>query len=186
MISSISVCSTTLGNTTTIGNHRTIDCLPRILLRYVHPPRALRSPALLAACGTDYILSLNSASILNTNVQVVGFSVLNTVQCYISANFARRTYDGPASATQVTPFAGRLFGSWSFLSGLVRLYAAYNIHDRHLYQLALCTYLIVLSHFTGELLVFGTMKIGKGLAPSLFVATTSVVWMLTQWSFYLE
>ncbi len=119
-------------------------------------------------------------------MQVVGFSVLNTVQCYRSSGFARRTFDGPASATEVTPFAGRLFGSWSFLSGLVRFYAAYNIHSEHLYRLTLCTYLIVLSHFAGELLIYGTMKVGKGLTPSLFVATTSVFWMLTQWSFYVE
>jgi hypothetical protein len=100
--------------------------------------------------------------------------------------FARRTFDGPASTAEVTPLASRLFGSWSFLSGLVRLYAAYYIHDKNLYLLALCTYLIVLSHFAGELLVYGTMKIGKGLAPPLFVATTSVVWMLMQWSFYVD
>jgi len=84
--------------------------------------------------------------------QVVAFSVLNTTQCYNSSSFARRTFDGPASAAEVTPLASRLFGSWSFLSGLVRLYAAYNIHDKHLYSLALCTYFIVLSHFTAELL----------------------------------
>ncbi|KAL8816245.1 MAG: hypothetical protein Q9223_004718 [Gallowayella weberi] len=117
---------------------------------------------------------------------VVAFSVLNTVQCYNSAGFARRTFNGPTSGTEVTPFAGRLFGSWSFLSGLVRFYAAYNINDKNLYLLALSTYLIVLTHFAGELLVFGTMKVGKGLAPPLFVATTSVIWMLTQWSFYVH
>ncbi|KAL8806875.1 MAG: hypothetical protein Q9200_004882 [Gallowayella weberi] len=117
---------------------------------------------------------------------VVAFSVLNTVQCYNSAGFARRTFNGPTSGTEVTPFAGRLFGSWSFLSGLVRFYAAYNINDKNLYLLALSTYLIVLTHFAGELLVFGTMKVGKRLAPPLFVATTSVIWMLTQWSFYVH
>ncbi|KAL9020796.1 MAG: hypothetical protein Q9185_001980 [Variospora sp. 1 TL-2023] len=117
---------------------------------------------------------------------VVAFSVLNTVQCYRSAHFARRTFNGPSSKAEVTAFAGRLFGSWSFLSALIRLYAAYHINDEHLYFLALCTYLIVLTHFTGELLVYGTLKVGTGLAPPLFVATTSVVWMLTQWSFYVN
>lgn len=107
--------------------------------------------------------------------QVVGFSVLNTVQCYKSAHFARRTFNGPTAAAEVTPFAGRLFGSWSFLSALFRLYAAYHINDRHLYFLALSTYCIVLTHFAGELLVYGTLKVGKGLAPPLSVATTSVV-----------
>lgn len=66
------------------------------------------------------------------------------------------------------------------------MYAAYNIHDKNLYLLALCTYLIVLSHFTAELLVYGTMRFGKGLASPLVVATTSVIWMLTQWSFYVD
>ena len=35
-------------------------------------------------------------------------------------------------------------------------------------------------------MVFGTMKVGKGIAPSLFVATMSVAWMLMQWSFYVK
>ncbi|KAL8923569.1 MAG: hypothetical protein Q9208_004516 [Pyrenodesmia sp. 3 TL-2023] len=117
---------------------------------------------------------------------VVAFSLLNTVQCFNSVHFARRTFNGPRSEAEVTPFAGRLFGSWSFLSGLVRLYAAYHINDKHLYFLALSTYLIVLATFAGELLVYGTLKFGKGLAPPLFVATTSVVWMITQWSFYVD
>ncbi|KAL8962801.1 MAG: hypothetical protein Q9193_000854 [Seirophora villosa] len=119
-------------------------------------------------------------------LMVVAFSILNTIQCYKSAHFARRTFNGPSSEAEVTPFASRLFGSWSFLSALIRLYAAYHIHDAHLYFLALCTYLIVLAHFAGELLVYGTMKVGGGLAPPLFVASTSVVWMLTQWSFYVD
>ncbi|KAI4152832.1 MAG: hypothetical protein L6R39_001727 [Caloplaca ligustica] len=117
---------------------------------------------------------------------VVAFSVWNTVQCHQSSHFARRTFDGPAASTEVTPFASRLFGSWSFLSGLVRLYAAYNIRSKHLYSLALCTYLIVLCTFAGEVLVYRTMKVGKGLASPLLVATTSVVWMLAQWSFYVD
>ena len=129
---------------------------------------------------------LSSSANTEYGTQVFAFSVLNTTQCYVSSSFARRTFDGPVSTTEVTPFASRLFGSWSFLSGLVRVFAAYNIHDKNLYLLALLTYMIVLSHFAGELLVYGTMKIGKGLAPPLFVATTSVLWMLTQWSFYVD
>ena len=112
-------------------------------------------------------------------------TVANAIQCYRSPAFARRTFDGPASGNEVTPFAGRLFGSWNLLSALLRLYAAYNITNKHLYFLALCTYLIVLNQFAVELLFFGTMKVGKGLAPPLCVATTSVVWMLVQWSFYV-
>lgn len=137
---------------------------------------------LLVVGGHDYHYCLEADEIS----QVVAFSVLNTVQCYNSAHFARRTYNGPRAEAEVTPFAGRLFGSWSFLSALVRFYAAYHINDRHMYFLALSTYLIVLTHFAGELLVYGTLKVGKGLAPPIFVATTSVVWMITQWSFYVD
>ncbi|CAF9907970.1 MAG: ergosterol biosynthesis protein [Heterodermia speciosa] len=118
-------------------------------------------------------------------IVVSGFGVLNMTQCYRSSAFARRTFDGPASAAEVTPFAGRLFGSWSLLSCIMRLYTAYNVENKDLYILTLVTYLIVLGHFAGELFVYGTMKIGKGLAPPLFVATTSVIWMLAQSSFYL-
>lgn len=42
-----------------------------------------------------------------------------------------------------------------------------------------------MSHYAGKVLVYGTMKVGKGPTPSLFVATTSVVWMGMQWSFYV-
>ncbi|KAL9024564.1 MAG: hypothetical protein Q9196_006430, partial [Gyalolechia fulgens] len=131
---------------------------------------------LLVVCCTN----LGSTDQAEDIIQVVALSVWNTVQCYQSPNFARRTFNGPTSGSEVTPFAGRVFGSWSFLSGLVRLFAAYNISDKNLYLLALCTYLIVLANYAGELLAFGTMKFGKGSAPSIFVATTSIVWMITQ------
>jgi len=69
---------------------------------------------------------------------------------------------------------------------VIRLYAAYNISDPLIYQLALWTYVIALAHFGSEWLVFGTAKMGKGLVGPLCVATGSLVWMLLQWEVYMN
>lgn len=69
---------------------------------------------------------------------------------------------------------------------MIRLYAAYNISDPLIYQLALWTYAIALAHFVSEWLVFGTAKMGKGLVGPLFVAVGSLVWMLLKWEVHMN
>ena len=110
---------------------------------------------------------------------------MNTVQCYRTKSHALRTYEGPASASQVTDFGARMFGTWTCLSCVVRVFAAYSIGNREVYLLALWTYIIALGHFGSEWMAYGTMKAGKGLAPPLLVAGGSVCWMITQWGFYV-
>jgi len=78
-----------------------------------------------------------------------------------------------------------MFGTWTALSAIVRLVAAYSIHDSNLYHLVLYTYVVALAHFGSEWLVFGTMKAGRGITPVLGVASFSITWMLTQRDFYL-
>jgi len=69
---------------------------------------------------------------------------------------------------------------------MVRLYAAYNISDPMMYQLAIWTYVIALAHFASEWLVFGTAKMGKGLVGPLCVASGSLIWMLLKWEVYMN
>ena len=108
--------------------------------------------------------------------------MLNSVQAYITTIYARRVY--LAKPAETTALSARIFGSWSLLSSIVRLYAVYDISNPQLYQLALSTYVIAFAHFMAEWFIFGTAKWGPGIASTAFVSTASLVWMLTQWSFY--
>ncbi|KAJ5319945.1 hypothetical protein PENANT_c040G01698 [Penicillium antarcticum] len=109
-------------------------------------------------------------------------SALNSLQAYISPAYTSQLYSNghvPAS-----PLSGRVFGTWTFLSAVIRMTAAYNISNPVAYDLALWTYGIALTHFVGEL-VFGnaTLK-GRFISP-LIVASSSLAWMLTQREAYL-
>ena len=86
----------------------------------------------------------------------------------------------------VTPLSARTFGTWTLLVSIVRLYAAYNIQDPAMYQIALWTYVIALGHFASEWLIFGTVKLNYGLAASVLVASCSLAWMLTVWDGYVH
>ncbi len=87
----------------------------------------------------------------------------------------------PASSTgkdvekardQVTPLAARLFGAWTLMTGLVRIYAAYDVSSPALYQLSLITHIVAASHFTSELLVFGTLRL---TGPQIFPCSRAAV-----------
>ena len=68
----------------------------------------------------------------------------------------------------------------------MRLYAAYNIENRVVYELAVWTYAVAFAHFVSEWWVFGTAGWGKGLAGPVFVSTGSLVWMGVQWGYYVK
>ncbi|KAK5111697.1 hypothetical protein LTR62_004803 [Meristemomyces frigidus] len=127
-------------------------------------------------------------------------SVGNSAQAYISLAGTREVYAGPPqklpkgipastvakqNSSPVTELSARTFGTWTALSSIIRLYAAYNIHDPVVYQLALWTYALAFAHFTSEWLVFGTARWGRGLAGPIFVATGTLAWMLSQWAYYV-
>ncbi|KAG8531687.1 uncharacterized protein KY384_003319 [Bacidia gigantensis] len=130
-------------------------------------------------------------------------SLFNTIQSFLTTSMTAQVYALAPSATnastatkdksspraediQVTPLQSRLFGTWTFVAKLVRLYAAYNIHDPALYQLAVLTYVVAFLHFSSEWLVFGTAKWGRGLAGPILVSVTSLMWMGTQYQFYIK
>jgi len=122
-------------------------------------------------------------------------SVGNSIQAYSTLHFTQQVYLGSSSSkaasksssgSPVTPLSARTFGTWTFLSSIIRLWAAYNIDNPQVYQLALWTYSIALFHFASEWLVFGTARWGKGLAGPVFVSTGSLLWMVSQWSFYVQ
>ena len=117
--------------------------------------------------------------------QISSLALFNTVQNYRDKSHTLRTYEGAVAASQVTDFSARMFGTWTFLSCVVRLYAAYRIDVKEVYMLALWTFVIALGQFGSEWLIYGTMKMGKGLVPVLVVAGGSIIWMLVQWNYYV-
>ncbi|KAF2200216.1 ergosterol 28 [Delitschia confertaspora ATCC 74209] len=126
-------------------------------------------------------------------------SVANSIQAYTTLHYTQRVYSGTRSTSSssrspsesstanspVTPLSARTFGTWTLLSSIIRLYAAYNITNPQVYQLALWTYGIAWVHFVSEWCVFGTTRWGAGLAGPVCVSTGSLVWMWYQWGYYV-
>jgi len=152
-----------------------------------YPPMTVTYPYGFSSCA---FLTPQLHNLVNVLHKISVISAGNSFQCYFDLNFPRRVYSGTASSSistsPVTALSARTFGTWTFLSSVIRLYAAYNISDPLVYQLTLWTYAIGAAHFASEWLVFGTAKWGKGLGAAVAVASTSLVWMFTQWGWYVR
>ncbi|KAI0691529.1 Erg28-like protein [Cerioporus squamosus] len=109
-------------------------------------------------------------------------AALNTVSNFASLTFSRKLYKDAF----VNPVQARTFGIWTLTSGVVRFYAAYNIHNKQVYDLALFTYLFALLHFGTELLVYRSVKIATPVFSPVLVASSSLIWMFTQYNFYVK
>ncbi|KAF2489425.1 Erg28 protein [Lophium mytilinum] len=136
---------------------------------------------------------------------VSAVSVANSIQCYLTTTFTARVYNGSPTASTpptpktrsasknpktstspVTPLSSRTFGTWTFLSSVIRLYAAYYTSDPRVYELAFATYAIAWGHFMLEWWVYGSARWGPGLGSPVVVSSTSLVWMWVQWGFYVK
>lgn len=118
-------------------------------------------------------------------MQTSGLSLYSVIQCYfINATRIGKLVYNRAPPNEVTPLFGRMFGTWNLLSTIVRVCAAYDIHHRGMYLLALLTYVIALLHFAWEV---GIAKTAGG--PSLLAAEITpivlVTWMLWSWEEYV-
>ncbi|KAJ2966360.1 hypothetical protein NUW58_g10679 [Xylaria curta] len=89
------------------------------------------------------------------------------------------------STDQVTPLAARLFGTYTFISAIVRIYASYNLHLAPVYNIAIWTYIVALFHFSSEWAVFRTAYLGPPILFPFFFATVGIIWMTSQYSFYV-
>ncbi|QUC20765.1 uncharacterized protein UV8b_05006 [Ustilaginoidea virens] len=134
-------------------------------------------------------------------------SIGNCLQTYSTLHFSRRLYNGrfirntklpPATATfdpedstdklvsaqndpnatdQLTPLAGRIFGTWTLITSIVRCYAAYNLHLGPVYNIAYWTYVVAFGHFFSEKFVFGSMTFGLPQVFPFTLATCALIWM---------
>lgn len=115
---------------------------------------------------------------------VSAVSIFNSIQCYCGdLRLSKRVYS--AKPSEVTSLSNRTFGTWTLAVAVVRAYAAYNLSNKAVFDIALSTYLIAGFHFVSEWLVFRTAKLGSGLAGPLIVASVTTCWMLNVKDQYL-
>lgn len=114
-------------------------------------------------------------------------SVFNSAQTYLVKDLilTRKVYSA-APQSEVTNLSARTFGTWTFLTSVVRFYGAYNlVGNKQMYELCIWTFVVAGFHFFSEWLWFNNCKLDKGLAGPLVVSTTSLVWMFSQKEFYV-
>lgn len=95
-----------------------------------------------------------------------------------------RAYQIPTGSTAAQTgeaLSARRFGTWTFLSGIVRLYAVYDMDNSGLYILAFWTYVIACTHFAAERMVSGA-RINLG---AVGVSLVSIGLMVAHWSSYV-
>ncbi|KAF8992855.1 Erg28 like protein-domain-containing protein [Cyathus striatus] len=112
-------------------------------------------------------------------------AVFNFAQNLFTLKLTRRIYNN-VPPTSVTGLQARTFAVWTLTSAVVRAYAAYHINDKTIYDMAFFTYLIAFGHFSSELLIFRTARINPGVLSPVIVSTTSLIWMFSQYDFYVK
>jgi len=130
----------------------------------------------------------------------------NSIQAYASLKPTQNVYPGPLQTppsqraakdtptssirtenlSPVTPLSARTFGTWTAITAVVRLYAAYHIDQQPMYELAIWTFGVAWAHFMSEWFVFKTTRWSKGLIGPAAVSTLSLVWMWAQWDHYVK
>ncbi|KAI9671067.1 MAG: ergosterol biosynthesis protein [Alyxoria varia] len=110
-------------------------------------------------------------------------SLFNSIQAYTTTSYTRRVYS--ASPASVTTLSARTFGTWTALTAIVRLFAAFHITEPAWYQLAFLTYVVAALHFVSEWVVFRSANLGAGLTGPLIVSSATMTWMWWVWQDYV-
>ena len=133
-----------------------------------------------------HTFSLFIQYILTRYAQTGSIALSSSIATYRSTRSTLLTYPGPVAATQINELTAHIYGTWTCLSGTVRLYAAYKLNNPEVYSIALCTFVIAFGHFVLEWIYFKRVKAEKGLVSALLVSSGSIVWMITQRKYYLS
>ncbi|KAH9068441.1 Erg28-like protein [Lactarius deliciosus] len=117
---------------------------------------------------------------------VAATAVFNTLQNFVTLRFTRRLYNNVSAAEPVTSLQARTFGIWTLTASVVRFYAAYNIHNKAIYDITIFTYLFAFAHFSSEIFIFRTARIQIPVLSPVIVSTVSLIWMISQYDFYIN
>ncbi|KAL4957118.1 hypothetical protein BDW69DRAFT_180884 [Aspergillus filifer] len=114
-------------------------------------------------------------------------SAANSAQAYLSEAYTAQLYNGRLADGRpyTNAHSSRLFGTWTFLSAIIRFTAAYNMNNAPVYNMAASTFGLALLHFVAEWLIFGSAQLKGRFVSPLLVASGSLAWMLTQRDAYL-
>ncbi|KAI6116868.1 Erg28-like protein [Pisolithus croceorrhizus] len=116
---------------------------------------------------------------------VAAMAVFNTLQNFATLKLTRRVYTRVPPNQEVTALQARTFAAWTLTAAIVRGYAAYYIHDKRIYDMALFTYLIAFGHLSSEILIYQTAKFNSAALIPVIVSTVSLIWMLRDYDFYV-
>ncbi|KAG8906387.1 ergosterol biosynthesis protein [Tulasnella sp. 403] len=115
---------------------------------------------------------------------IAAVAALNSFQNMFTVDITKKLY--AKKPGQVTPLQARTSTMWNFTAAVVRFHCAYNIHNKAVYDMTLWTYAIAFFHFSSELLLFRTSNLNAALISPVIVSSTSLLWMLKQYDFYVR
>jgi hypothetical protein len=125
----------------------------------------------------------------NCQLYTVHLIILDSISCYRDDQYLRRVYNPPngtPATSPVTHLQARTFATWNIAVGLVRIFAAYHIHEPAWMHMQMLTCVIGLFHFGMEAFVYKTARpSGPWLAPVL-VAAINLSWSIAQYGFYIR
>ncbi|KAF9735798.1 hypothetical protein PMIN06_002165 [Paraphaeosphaeria minitans] len=103
-------------------------------------------------------------------------ATLHSVICYASPRTSLKPFSGPSSPPH-TPLLAHLYGVLNITIGAIRAYAAWEIRNKALYDLALGTYVGVIWLLGSEVVVGRTVRVGDAAVP-LGVTVVGLGWMV--------
>lgn len=105
--------------------------------------------------------------------------------CYTSnPKAALRQFSG-AEAPPPHPLLAHVYGVKNFYTSLIRFYAAYNISNPLMYDLAIWTFVGVLFLYITEVVIYKTTRLREASFPFV-IAGTGFLWMMLQRDWYLS
>ncbi len=115
-------------------------------------------------------------------------SLGNSIQAYSTLHYTAQVYNGPkgTTASPATALQSRTFGTWTFITALFRLYAAYHLDNPDIYRLTFCVFCTAFGHFASEWLIFKTAHWGRGLAGPVIVSSSTMLWMILEWPSHVK
>ncbi|KAI3320805.1 ergosterol biosynthesis protein-like protein Erg28 [Xylariaceae sp. AK1471] len=112
-------------------------------------------------------------------------AAIHTVVCYVGSPTASlKQFSGP-TAPPPDGLLARVYGVKNFYTSLVRFYAAYNISNPQVYDLAILTFVGTLFLYSGEVFVYKTSRV-REMWFTFVLAGSSLVWMVKQREWYLS
>ena len=110
-------------------------------------------------------------------------AIYNSIQCYIPKfNVTKRIYQ--RQPDQVTALMGRMMGTWTLTSAIVRIYTSYHISSKAAYDLTMAAFLV---SFSTEVFVYKTSPFtSPGVFPTFFFTIIHLIWMYQSYGDYVK